>query len=517
MSSNNNGWFYTLTLKTDKNSFQEGNKAVDSVSISVTRLLGTVRNAVPLIAEGMKMINGNVADTYATGAAIGFSTQKMEAWTLAAKKAGVNTGDLFRGIKKLKDISAQVIEMGDTGALQGIAEPLAWLGITDVTDFLSKSPEEKIALVFEKARTTMTKGGHSLEYAAQNVGKILGSEYNNLFTKMQTVEGVDFFGWNNQALQDGYINDENAKKALGFNRELEDTVYLLSQIGKFAGTEFGASFTPMLKELNEFMRANKDGIKSGLKDLADALTGIANALVPILGPLVESGLKMFVDLLKALKDLLNGDWAGAGQSITVFFEDFRRGILKALGQDPDKDAIDDIIDTIYGEDAPLVKKIKDFQHRTQGYNLGDLSDAEIQEFIQLKKSDTKDLGGWGKGWTLEAARRILTDRALKNQKKQPSYEEIRSGILQKSSNENEVLENKPHASLPNLDTLAFGYGLPSGSQINAGGNTINQTININGNADPGMIRESAYDGANMGLMDAMNTAEQKMQLMVDYV
>ena len=87
--------------------------------------------------------------------------------------------------------------------------------------------------------------------------------------------------------------------------------------------------------------------------------------------------------------------------------------------------------------------------------------------------------------------------------KQPSYEEIHSG--------------KPHASLPSLDTLAFGYGLPSGSQINAGGNVINQTININGNADPATIRESAYDGANIGLMDAMNTAEQRMQLMADYV
>lgn len=496
--STNNGWFYTLTLKTDKNSFQEGNKAVDSVSISVTRLLGTVRNAVPLIAEGIKMINGNVADTYATGAAIGFSTQKMEAWSAAARKAGVNAGGLFTGIKNLKNISAQVLEMGNSGAAQGLAEPLGWLGITDINEFLGKSPEEKIALVFDKARKSMTEGGHSLEYAAQNVGKILGSEYSNLFTKMQTVEGTDFFGWIDRYLNDGYLSDENAKKALGFNRELEDTVYLMTQLSKFAGTEFGASFTPLLKELNEFMRSNKDGIKEGLQDLAEALSGIADALVPILGPLVESGLKMFVDLLQALKDLLNGDWEGAGKNITDFFEDFRKGILKALGQD-DKD----YIDIWFGENAPLVKKIMDFQKRTRRRKLGDLSDAEIQEFIQLRKSDTKNLGNWGEEWTLEAARRILSDRALKNQKKQPSYEDIRSGKL--------------HSSLPSLDTLAFGYGLPSGSQINAGGNTINQTININGNADPGMIRESAYDGVTNGLMDAMNTAEQRMQLAADFV
>lgn len=497
--STNNGWFYTLTLKTDKNSFQEGNKAVDSVSISVTRLLGTVRNAVPLIAEGIKMINGNVAETYATGAAIGFSTQKMEAWSAAAKKAGVNAGGLFTGIKNLQNISAKVLEKGNRGSAESLGEPLAWLGITNLDEFLRLSPEEKIALVFDKARNEMTEGGHSLEYAAQTVGDILGREYENLFTKMQTVEGTDFFGWINQYLNDGYLSDENAKKALGFNRELEDTVYLMTQLSKFAGTEFGASFTPLLKELNEFMRNNKDGIKEGLQDLAEALSGIADALVPILGPLVESGLKMFVDLLQALKDLLNGDWEGAGKNITAFFENFRRGILKALGQDPDKDGMDTLITNMYGEDAPLVKKIMDFQHRTQGYNLKDLSDAELQEFIQLRMKDVKNLGGWNKGWTLEAARRELSGRATRTG---PSMEDIKNGKF---------------SALPSLDTLAFGYGLPSGSQINAGGNTINQTININGNADPGMIRESAYDGVTNGLMDAMNTAEQRMQLAADFV
>lgn len=500
--SDKNGWFYTLTLKTDKNSFQEGNKAVDGVSISVTRLLGTVRNAVPLIAEGMKMINGNVADTYATGAAIGFSTQKMEAWALAAKKAGVNADGLFTGIKNLKNISAQVLEMGNTGAAQGIAEPLAWLGITDLNDFLSKSPEEKIALVFEKARTTMTEGGHSLEYAAQNVGKILGSEYNNLFTKMQTVEGVDFFGWINQALQDGYINDENAKKALGFNRELEDTVYLMSQIGKFAGTEFGASFTPMLKELNEFMRANKDGIKSGLRDLAEALTEIANALVPILGPLVEAGLKMFVDLMQALSDLLKGDWKNAGKNLKEFFDNFGEGIQEAFFGG--KKGVSEIntfkrkIDKELGSDSSAALSSRDFLR---------LSPALQNELLDELDRDPKSaLSRWVQmnfGGAIPLLREAKNKRNYGGTSSQPSYEDIRSGKL--------------HSSLPSLDTLAFGYGLPSGSQINAGGNTINQTININGNADPATIRESAYDGANMGLMDAMNTAEQRMQLMADYV
>lgn len=494
--STNNGWFYTLTLKTDKNSFQEGNKAVDSVSISVTRLLGTVRNAVPLIAEGIKMINGNVAETYATGAAIGFSTQKMEAWSAAAKKAGVNADGLFTGIKNLKNISAQVLEMGNSGAAQGLAEPLGWLGITDINEFLGKSPEEKIALVFDKARKSMTEGGHSLEYAAQNVGKILGSEYSNLFTKMQTVEGTDFFGWINQYLNDGYLSDENAKKALGFNREWEDAVYIMTQLSKFAGTEFGASFTPLLKELNEFMRSNKDGIKEGLQDLAEALSGIADALVPILGPLVESGLKMFVDLLQALKDLLNGDWEAAGKNLQNFFLNFGEGIRKAVfGKNvKDVDVLEERIN-------------KELGAGWSGKDLIKLSPALQNELLNILDEDPEGAVAkwlrWNYGQSIQALREARINRNYNAKPKQPSYEEIRSGEL--------------HSSLPSLDTLAFGYGLPSGSQINAGGNTINQTININGNADPGMIRESAYDGVTNGLMDAMNTAEQRMQLAADFV
>lgn len=494
--STNNGWFYTLTLKTDKNSFQEGNKAVDSVSISVTRLLGTVRNAVPLIAEGIKMINGNVAETYATGAAIGFSTQKMEAWSAAAKKAGVNADGLFTGIKNLKNISAQVLEMGNSGAAQGLAEPLGWLGITDINEFLGKSPEEKIALVFDKARKSMTEGGHSLEYAAQNVGKILGSEYSNLFTKMQTVEGTDFFGWINQYLNDGYLSDENAKKALGFNRELEDTVYIMTQLSKFAGTEFGASFTPLLKELNEFMRSNKDGIKEGLQDLAEALSGIADALVPILGPLVESGLKMFVDLLQALKDLLNGDWEAAGKNLQNFFLNFGEGIRSAFfGGKEGVSEIDKItkeIDSELGEGWSSSDLIK-------------LSPALQNKLIDARKDRSSPLGRWLQtvhGPGIDALEEAQKKRNYSPSSSQPSYEDIRNGKF---------------SALPSLDTLAFGYGLPSGSQINAGGNTINQTININGNADPGMIRESAYDGVTNGLMDAMNTAEQRMQLAADFV
>ena len=105
MSSNDiGGFFVSLGLKTDKNSFKSGVTAIDAVSAGFSKLIGIARNAAVVLATTAVASSKVASEEYRTAELIGISTTALDKWKAAASNAGVSSNGLIGSMGKLADI-----------------------------------------------------------------------------------------------------------------------------------------------------------------------------------------------------------------------------------------------------------------------------------------------------------------------------------------------------------------------------------------------------------------------------
>ena len=79
------GFFVSLGLNIDKNSWETGNRIVDGMGNSFNKLIGTARNAAVVLA-GTAVATGSIESAaYKTSVALGVTTEKLDLWKTSAK------------------------------------------------------------------------------------------------------------------------------------------------------------------------------------------------------------------------------------------------------------------------------------------------------------------------------------------------------------------------------------------------------------------------------------------------
>lgn len=523
----NNGFEVFLTLNTNKDSFEQGRKSIDGVAIGVTNLLGTVRTAVPLIAAGLAGINATTSETAAASASIGFSVKQYEAWGIAAKQCKVNADALYSGMERLESIRVR-IKHGDAGAADSLAQPLGWLGINDLKSFIDQDPVTRVSQVFAAAQEKLKSGAMDLREASDTVGSVLGSEFGSLFMNERTL-GRSFFSLVNGYYRDSYMDEGAVSKAMGFNKEVNDTLYLLKQMGEFAGAEFGGAFTDMLKTLNEFLRENKDNIKSGLEDLATAISKVIDAMKPIASGVFKTSAQIFSDFIKALDAMSKGDWKSASKSLSKVVDTIDIQVTNAL---VGNDVINTKTPMLAAINADKKLKSENPKIREEGEREKELTAARDNINLQVKKLNNAHSLIWDRvnkdteipAELLNAARIFQSLGGDLNELDLPAeyVKKLQQAINGQSMNVDKNVQKAMHgfknvsALTPDLletDNLARSFLPFGGNTINSGGNIINQNITINGAADvASAVREEAYRGVNEGLMGTLNASQQRLQL-----
>ena len=143
------GFFATLGLVVDKNSFETGNKSIDGAVNKLTSLAGTVRN-VSAILGAYAVATGKIeAAELRNAAALGIEVEKLNQWKTAAKLAGVSANGLVDAMSKLES-SYQDLKMGRADI--GLAEDLAQLGL-NYNDVADMGADERLAVVLKTAAT----------------------------------------------------------------------------------------------------------------------------------------------------------------------------------------------------------------------------------------------------------------------------------------------------------------------------------------------------------------------------
>lgn len=171
------GFFVSLGLNIDKDSFETGNRLIDDVGNSFNKVIGAARNAAAVLA-GTAIATGAVeSQTAKLAAEIGISTEALELWKATAKIAGVDANGLVGAMSNIANV-VQRIKLDGAG-LEDFAKKLGELGIVtenlDMEKLLNLSPDELMKEVYNYAHEALINGADKT-MVQQIVKDILGKE-----------------------------------------------------------------------------------------------------------------------------------------------------------------------------------------------------------------------------------------------------------------------------------------------------------------------------------------------------
>lgn len=337
MSNSLGSYYVSLGMKADYDAFSKCKHAVEGIANSVSRLVGTVRNASVIVATGLGTIataSGGVASqTLLAADTLGISAKALKEWQIAAKIARVDVNGFIGAMGKLDTAMVQIGANGnmDNKIIMAFGKIKQELRNTnkefeDISEkeFIKADPEKRVKDVFNLATKIEDQ-----KKAALWVGEILGEQGKSFYQYLKhTGKSID------DVLAEGaarvFETEESMEKAMKYNESMiklsETTKSLLGVLGN----EVGGGLTPLLSELDKYLLEHGDEITKRLTGFADNMKTIAEALAPIVGTTISTAIHMLLDLTGAISALIKGDWETVGQKLKLFFRDFRQGIEAIL-------------------------------------------------------------------------------------------------------------------------------------------------------------------------------------------
>lgn len=273
------GFGIHLGLKTDKNSFQEGIKQIDNTQNAVIKLVGTIKNAAPLLIAG----TAGVVETAELKAskAIGIASNELAAWKASAAAAGTSASSLVSEMTSLEQ-KMQGLKLGRVDT--GLAQNLGFLNI-GYGDFANMDATQRIKVVFEKA-----EGMEDQQKAALLIQNILGSASADYYRYLQ-LSGKSLDSQLIAAQKLVFTNDDSKKKAMLFNAEIKKFGGAVKEMTMLYGSELGGALTPLVSHINDIIGANREMIASGI-------LGFVNK--------TAAGVRWIVDKLQTIEPVVSG-------------------------------------------------------------------------------------------------------------------------------------------------------------------------------------------------------------------
>ena len=273
------GFGIHLGLKTDKNSFQEGIKQIDNTQNAVIKLVGTIKNAAPLLIAG----TAGVVETAELKAskAIGIASNELASWKASAAAAGTSASSLVSEMTSLEQ-KMQGLKLGRVDT--GLAQNLGFLNI-GYGDFANMDATQRIKVVFEKA-----EGMEDQQKAALLIQNILGSASADYYRYLQ-LSGKSLDSQLIAAQKLVFTNDDNKKKAMLFNAEIKKLGGAAKEMAMLYGSELGGALTPLVGHINDIIGANREMIASGI-------LGFVNK--------TAAGVRWIVDKLQTIEPVVSG-------------------------------------------------------------------------------------------------------------------------------------------------------------------------------------------------------------------
>ena len=502
------GFFVSLGLNIDKNSFETGNRLIDGVGNSFNKLIGSARNAAVVLA-GTALATGVVeSQSGKLAAEIGISTEALELWKATAKIAGTDANGLVSSMGKIADV-LQRMKIDGSG-LEDFAKKLGELGIVtadfDIQKMLNLSPDELMKEVLNYAHEALATGADKTQ-VQQIVKDILGKEGMQIFIDLER-RGMTI----DQALGEAgnriYTTNETNENAQNFMTEVRLLKQASENMSRLLGSEVADQLTEYVKDINDWIDENGDEIANGIKTVSEGVGKLVGKLVDFVSD--EGVQETAKDAAETLKESVTETFEGTKKILSG-----TKDLLTGNTEEGKEKLIEGGKQALSGTAAPLVKgyqKVTGTDYENDG---SDFDNARKIIHDQWERNPERKVGWITKGNKLEydtlpaALKKLVDDNGGKDK-----FPELKDGIVSPDGRVTQVAPDDWVFAARNLGDLARAFTPQNHTAVSAGEYTINQTFNISGGNDmPQVLRQQAYRGTQEGLLEIMNESSRRLQLM----
>ena len=477
------GFFVSLGLNIDKNSWETGNRIIDGMGNSLNKLIGTARNAAVVLA-GTAIATGTIESAaYKTSVALGVTTEKLDLWKASAKIAGVSADGIVAAMTQIANVQNR-LKWDDSG-IEAFSKKLGKLKIS-YEEIKDLSSDKALEYILTKAQK-LEGGDMTTAEIATAVGDIVGTGGRDFYIELQR-QGKSVPEFLAGADKTRFTNADSNKKAADFSTEFNTLKVSVESISKLLGSEVGGVMTPYIKTINDFIVDNKTDIIDGIKRTAEATEKVVGKFVEItamLTPFIAAGMRQWGgdinQVLTGLGQILQGD-VGAGVKTMTVGGNFDQAVESATEGGMSKAAAKVTVGT------RAMPGYGTLVHGTDWISnkLGFMSDEDYNAF-------------WAAGGYVDQAK----------------SKKMKDGIMRPDGTVTQVAPDDWVLAARNLGDVARAF-IPQNYTAAAAPSeyVINQTFNINGGNDmPQVLRQQAYRGTQEGLLEIMNQSSQRMQLM----
>lgn len=454
------GFFVSLGLNPDKNSFETGNKLIDSVTTGLNKLIGTARNAA-VVLTGTAVASGVMAtQTSHTADLIGTSAEKLNVWRAAAKIAGADANGLVGSISKLSNVMNHMTI--DGSGLEAYAKQLGYLGLS-IQDLMAMDPADAMEKILATAQGKLDGTNETKVRTTTIVQDLLGDAGAQLFVELaRSNQSIADFLSGAEATQ--YQTNEGINNAADFNKEVQTLRVTAESISKSIGNDIAGALIGPARTLNQWLTDHKTDISNGITKIGTA----TEKLVTKIGDWWEKNGDTIVEIL-----------TGIASTVSLIMG-------KLLG----------VLDN---------KEVKSAGTAW----LSSFKEAANALPNMVKGAKEGGLGGFGKAaWDSFKGVMFTPWAALFGK-------EMQDGIMRPDGQITKVAPDDWVFAARNVSDLAKAF-IPAGMGAVSGPAeySIVQNFTINGGNDiPQVLKQQAYRGTQEGLMAIMNQSSRRLQMM----
>lgn len=260
------GFFVSLGLNPDKNSFETGNKLIDGVTTGLNKLIGTARNAA-VVLTGTAVASGVMAtQTAHTADLIGTSAEKLNVWRAAAKIAGADANGLVGSISKLSNVMNHMTI--DGSGLEAYSKQLGYLGLS-IQDLMAMDPADAMEKILATAQGKLDGTNETKVRTTTIVQDLLGDAGAQLFVELaRSNQSIADFLSGAEATQ--YQTNEGINNAADFNAEVKKLVETGKSISLSIGDNIAGALVGPARTLNQWLTDHKTDISNGINKIGVA-------------------------------------------------------------------------------------------------------------------------------------------------------------------------------------------------------------------------------------------------------
>ncbi len=295
MSNGSLGSYYiSLGMKSDYDAFNRGKKAVEGVSNSVSRLLGTVRNASVIVATGlgtmMNVTGGLAAKDLMLAESMSMSTKSLKAWQSVARMSHTNVDALIGSIAALDSKIWRLTKDGkpDPQLLESWQKLRSAAGKTNA-EFNKIDDQQFFRMSAEDRAKTIIRMGQEIKDktdAAMYVGDLLGAAGKDLTTYLH-MTGKDFDTMFADGMSRVFETEEGMKAGMELQETFGKTVETLKSVASETANQLGGGLVPIFESVNKYFADHGKEITERITGFSNDIQKIATTLAPLWGPPLE--------------------------------------------------------------------------------------------------------------------------------------------------------------------------------------------------------------------------------------